>query len=903
MSPIQIISQDVFDKVRSRFQNLEMGDETGAVTIDPTEARFFDFDFVNEGANLGRVSISLNDTGSLKVYYSQGITENQEDMAKKMWYNFLREMRLFAMRRLLRFDTRDIAKDNLDKNDFQYLATKSSKEQAMSMNESRWSPKSTKKTSRAVRGRTEVIVRHNEAVDELYAGARSQPKKIKAIFIQNQDGERFKYPFIHPAGAFAMAQHVDHGGVPHDTAGKAIMNMSEQIAQLQEFSRHVRSATLHDDATGIVERTGQRLQELKSQVAALGMRHHYESWMETFVGSDSGDTVLDDVTMEQYKQKFTETNFKEEIAKFFPLIHKIMSETNTIDLESYVKEASDEKCTCDDSGEESCAVHGMKEDQVQEFIAPLIAAGARGLMALGPILARTLAAGRAAAPAVGKAVGSAATTAAKGVGNVAKATAPVVGQVAKGAADVAAKNAVPIAGGMAIWDAYDTVKQKLFGGNEAAAGEVFHDSESLMAKIKELAGGAISNAGSMLPSLVEMAIKYALPIGIVLAVIYGGKKLIDSLFSSTQKSPAESIEYFAEWADAVEQHKITPDQVSGLKQAISQLQPGELNLENDGANAYDFFGQFGIEDRDLEQKLKDMAGIDASTDPMQVFQAWAKDSYPELLPALGISDTSAPEEPQAQQPAPAPEEEPVAEEPKKVDVPAYMRKQKSEPGDDSWRTTHKDLEKDDERNLSSRAGLAKRKAELGMDEGNDPKDMIREIAEMVKQFYNADNESVGPFHSNEGIAIDIKKQIAEKYGDEAGVQAEAISKKFMEKLTQQWQERHGSIPGPAPEGDGLSINRLKELVGNIKQKVETYSKPVNEIGAETTNIMPAEDKDDWHPSKHVTDPQKKKELAPHDKDVQRGSYKDRADYLDKGGVPRSESIEMESMLKLAGLAK
>ena len=46
MKAIQIISQDLFDKVRSRFSNLEMGDETGAVTIDPTEAKFFDFDFV-----------------------------------------------------------------------------------------------------------------------------------------------------------------------------------------------------------------------------------------------------------------------------------------------------------------------------------------------------------------------------------------------------------------------------------------------------------------------------------------------------------------------------------------------------------------------------------------------------------------------------------------------------------------------------------------------------------------------------------------------------------------------------------------------------------------------------------------------------------------------------------------
>jgi hypothetical protein len=217
MKAIQIISQDLFDKVRSRFTNLEMGDETGAVTIDPAEARFFDFDFVNEGVNLGRVSISLGDPGSLKIYYSQGITENQDDPAKHMWYDFLKEMRLFAMRRLMRFDTRDIAKTNLDKNDFQHLAaTQGRKEEPEmnTMNESRWNQKSSKKTSRAVKGATEVIVRHHSPVDEMYPGARSQKKNIKAIYIQNRDGERFKYPFIHPAGAFAMAQHVDHGGVP-----------------------------------------------------------------------------------------------------------------------------------------------------------------------------------------------------------------------------------------------------------------------------------------------------------------------------------------------------------------------------------------------------------------------------------------------------------------------------------------------------------------------------------------------------------------------------------------------------------------------------------------------------------------------------------------------------------------
>lgn len=343
MKAIQIISQDLFDKIRSRFQNLEMGDESGTITIDPTEARFFDFDFVLENSNLGRVSININDLGSLKIYYSQGITEGQDDLSKKIWYNFLKEMRTFAMRRLLRFDTRDISKDNLDKNDFKYLATNGPKEEntmTSTMNESRWMlEKSSKKTSRAVKGRTQVIVRHSESMAERRIGERSNPKRIKAIYIENSEGERFKYPFIHPAGAFAMAQHVDHGGIPHDPAGKAIIKMSEHIAQLQEFRRQVQRSTLNDDATGICERAVGRLNELKARVEALGKRQHYESWVAEFNEQEHDDEILselDPVQFEEYKSKFTHSSFNEELGKLFPLIHSIMQEK--IDLESYIEE-------------------------------------------------------------------------------------------------------------------------------------------------------------------------------------------------------------------------------------------------------------------------------------------------------------------------------------------------------------------------------------------------------------------------------------------------------------------------------------------------------------------------------------------------------------------------------------
>jgi len=693
MKPIQIIAQDLFDKVRSRFTNLEMGDETGAVTIDPAEARFFDFDFVNEGVNLGRVSISLNDLGSLKIYYSQGITENQDDRATQMWFNFLKEMRLFSMRRLLRFDTRDIAKNNLDKNDFQHLAaTQGPKEEPdmNTMNESRWNHKSSSKTSRAVQGKTEVIVRHAKAVEETYPGARSQSKNIKAIFIQNHDGERFKYPFIHTAGAFAMAQHVDHGGVPHDPAGKAIIKMSENIAKLGEFQRHIQRSALHADAHGIAERAIGHMNELKARVAALGKRHHYEAWREDFEMASQGggapeEMVLDAVTLEDYKSKFTEINFQEELTGYFPLLHSIMSETNAVDLEEYVGEAAAPW----ESDEEAAAREKDKDE-------PTNTTGSDGAEHGGHSRARHL-----------------------------------------------ARQAIP-----------------------------------------------------------------------------------------KEKSAAESIDAFEEWAESVEQGKLTDDQILELKQALSDLQASgqKLELGPDGQTAIQFFSELGLDNGDLEEKLEAATQLDPSGDGLEIMKLWAQESYPELLVALGMSGTG--EEPPSEAAPPAPE--------------------------------------------AGAAPAAPPAPEVPVAEGKGNK-MVQEVAKIVKSFYNQSNESVGPFRAPENIALDCKKQVTEKFGEKAGEQAYEMAEAFINKLTQEWHQKHGHVKStPVDQGDGLSVDGLKEILGRIKQKVEGIGQPE------------MEEKDDWHPSKHVTDPQKQKELEPHNKNVHRDSYADRAAYLDAAGVKRDE---------------
>lgn len=350
MKTIQIISQDVFDKIRSRFQNLEMGDEMGAVTLDPAQARFFDFDFIYEGTKLGRVSISLADLGTLKLYYSQDITEDQDDTSKQIWYDFLREMRQFAKRRLLRFDTRDIAKTNLDKEDFQHLAaSQQPKEQdAMSqtMNESRWT-KRTPKTSRVIKDGTQIIVRHPKSMEEVHPSQLSRESNVESIFVQNKLGERFKCPFNNLDLALALGQHVDHGGVPHDEIGRKIILVAEEIAQLEAFRSKIKRANLHDDALQIQEKAIGRLSELRQHLRSLSKRRNYKSWVETLANESPKEPLLiDQVTLEDYKAKFTQTSFIEGLEEYFPLLHKIMQEANTIDLEDLVSE--EEKAEHDD---------------------------------------------------------------------------------------------------------------------------------------------------------------------------------------------------------------------------------------------------------------------------------------------------------------------------------------------------------------------------------------------------------------------------------------------------------------------------------------------------------------------------------------------------------------------------
>ena len=127
MKDLNTISTDLFNKVRSRFSNVSMGNKDGEKTSNPEEARFFDVTYSVANKDLGRINLKIDDT-SLTVIYDESMTDGIGADDKDNWFNFLKELRQFSRMNRLRFDTRDIAKSNLEKRDYAYLAQKNGEE-------------------------------------------------------------------------------------------------------------------------------------------------------------------------------------------------------------------------------------------------------------------------------------------------------------------------------------------------------------------------------------------------------------------------------------------------------------------------------------------------------------------------------------------------------------------------------------------------------------------------------------------------------------------------------------------------------------------------------------------------------------------------------------------------------
>jgi hypothetical protein len=320
------IAKELYGKIQTRFPDIQMGDENAAVLSkkeDIPKARFFEFEYQEDGEPLGTVAITLDEDDGVVIQVSGDLVTGNNGRPHHNAFKFIRSFRSFAKDRLLNFDIQNLGKSNLDKRDYHYQAKRKEEPAMEPIMENKLYGSS--KMSYQDLGEAQLIIKHTQPVNTELAAGRTM--HIEGIWVENAQGERFRYPVKHLNGARAMAEHLKHGGNPYDGIGKHIVSLSEEMAALRKFKGYVsRQDQLSEAMANVTDRVIERIEEIKREVQLLQRTAHYESFAESF--EESEEQMLPEELVNDLVDRLTIRTFNEELKGVFQYIAKFIDESD-----------------------------------------------------------------------------------------------------------------------------------------------------------------------------------------------------------------------------------------------------------------------------------------------------------------------------------------------------------------------------------------------------------------------------------------------------------------------------------------------------------------------------------------------------------------------------------------------
>ncbi len=376
------IAQDLYGKIQTRFKNINIGDENAEVLSkkeDIPRARFFEFEYEEDGEPLGTIAITLDPQDGIVMQVSGDLVDDNSKSTRHRAYQFIRGFRQFAKDRLLNFDVQNIGKSNLDKRDYEFQAKRKEMPIMPSIMENKLYGNN--RISYQDLGETRLIIKHSQPINiDLPAG---RTMHIESIYIENNQGERFKYPFRHINGARALAEHIGHGGNPYDNIGQYICSLSEELAGLRKFKGYVsRQEQLSEAMSGVTSRVVERIEEIKDTISKLQKTSYYESFVESF--EDREEISIPEDVQNDLIDRLTIRTFNEELKSVFPYIYKFIDESELpvveLSADDILGEKTEEYCDSCDRLEKDCICdeHDHKTesfsvaDQYESFLESLV---------------------------------------------------------------------------------------------------------------------------------------------------------------------------------------------------------------------------------------------------------------------------------------------------------------------------------------------------------------------------------------------------------------------------------------------------------------------------------------------------------------------------------------------------
>jgi hypothetical protein len=306
---------------------ISRGSDSKAVPV-PEEAEVFEFDFIKDGENYGKVFVSIDGLHQLIVYFDDNVSNSPKNGStdSESWEQLIKTLKRFATMKQLSFKLANI--DNLE-ND---MAKREHIKHQEKMYEGYHAQGKKASYSDNV-PTTKIIIKHKREMQE----GEQRFRQIDKIFIENTIGERMLAPTDKPGLARVFARHIAEGGKANDERWNHISGLCEEYQKMAGFVRATRNGQFNESAQQLVAEGINHYQKLRECLGKMSGKRGYNSYFESYTPA-----LMEDEENVDLSEMFMSSSLDPRIESVMPILSKLsknISETSemaeTIALENW----------------------------------------------------------------------------------------------------------------------------------------------------------------------------------------------------------------------------------------------------------------------------------------------------------------------------------------------------------------------------------------------------------------------------------------------------------------------------------------------------------------------------------------------------------------------------------------
>jgi hypothetical protein len=264
------LNSELFALLQSRGYDPVLLDSSGKESPVPEEAEVFQFNFIKDDVDYGKVTVTIDGLRQLVVYYGEKVEKSPKVSGddSESWHMLLKRLSKFAHNHQLSFDTRYLDKLKYD------MAKRAHNKKL----DEGYYPMGKKASYSDNIPECKIIIQHSRAIEE----GEQRYRNVAKIFIENAQGERFLAPTTKPGIARVYARHIAEGGTPYDERGQHITSVCEEYSKMAGFVRATRGKQFNESAQRLVTEGINHYQGLRETLHKLAGKKGYNTYFESW---------------------------------------------------------------------------------------------------------------------------------------------------------------------------------------------------------------------------------------------------------------------------------------------------------------------------------------------------------------------------------------------------------------------------------------------------------------------------------------------------------------------------------------------------------------------------------------------------------------------------------------------